>query len=73
MTNVFKGDYSVKKVMLMSLYHVKWDRIGSAMSLFGRYYMYVIVIFRFEHIDVLVQLGGLVVNRLPPLETHIFL
>ena len=43
MTNVFKGDYSVKKVMLMSLYYVKWDRIGSAMSLFGRYYMYVIV------------------------------
>ena len=35
--------------------------------------MYVIVIFRFEHIDVLVQFGGLVVNRLPPLETHIFL
>ena len=58
MTNVFKGDYSVKKVVLLSLYHVKWDRIGPAMSLFERYYMYVIVVFRLEHIDVLVQFGG---------------
>lgn len=56
MTNVFKGDYSVKKGMLLSLYHVKWDR--TTMSLFGTYYMYVIVIFRLEHIDVLVQFGG---------------
>lgn len=56
MTNVFKGDYSVKKGMLLSLYHVKWDRTTT--SLFGTYYMYVIVIFRLEHIDVLVQFGG---------------
>lgn len=55
MTNVFKGDYSVKKVMLLRLYHVKWDRMGPAMSLFGREFI-ICILSLFSALDTLMCL-----------------